>query len=371
MHFSRGMTESLRRQVVVPPHVSAIYLGAGLAMLAVGIALVVGARGAQVTPVMPDAPLAEIAPPSLVAAPRTAVAASEDAAPIADEIKLMFRAGDASYVRISDIERDAAGALAWPRHAAPRLLEEDGAEVAIAAVADADVPARHRAWVGRQVIVDGTCRATVTGFAVVSRLLGDPGYAGIEKDAWDVAAVMQAGAPVLAARLDRCSGTYARDAALAPVVIPAPIQDERLAASARSALIASSVGAEMARRWAELGSQAATGAWWDHAQLVTRVLRHPRTSAVLVAVHAYTDFECGGPDINVWGLYRAAADGTLTPVHERKLDALRSIEKIIDVEGDGALELIGRSWLGNNLLLTAADGSEIDHLDMQFYGCPC
>jgi hypothetical protein len=365
------MTESLRRQVVVPPHVSAIYLVAGLGMVAAGVSLVVGARGAQVTPVVPDVPLAEITTPSPVAVPRAAIAASEAAAPIADEIKLMFRAGGASYIRLVDLGRDEAGALAGPRHGAPRLVREDGAEVAIAAVADADVPAIHRAWAGKQVIVDGGCLATVTGFAVVSRLIGDTMYAGLEKRAWDAAAVMHAGAPVLAARLDRCDGPFARDAALAPVVTPESIQNERLAAAARSAMIASSAGAETARRWEALGIGEAEGPWWDHAQLTTHVLRHPRTGAVHVAVHAHTDFECGGFDVNVWGLYRAAADGTLTPVHETKLDALRSVEQIIDIEGDGELELIGRSWFGDDVLLTAADGTEIDHLEMQFYGCPC
>jgi hypothetical protein len=365
------MTESIRRQLVVPPYVSAIHLAAGLGLVAAGIALVAGAQGAQVAEVAPAMPLAEVTSPAPVTAPRAAVAASEAAAPLADEIKLVFRAAGASYVRLADIERDAAGALAWPRHGAPRLVQEDGAVLAVASVLGADVPALHRAWAGREVVVDGTCRATVTGFAVVSRLAGDPSYAGIEKDEWDVAAVMQAGAQVLAARIDRCSGTFARDAALAPVVIPEPLRNERLAAAGRSALLASAVAAETQRSWEEQGLPEAAGSWSESAELSTHVLRHPRTGAVLVAVHALRDVGCGGVDINVWGLYRAAADGTLTPVHEARLERLRSIERIIDVEGDGALELIGRSWDGGDVVLTAADGSELDHLDMQFYGCSC
>jgi hypothetical protein len=154
-------------------------------------------------------------------------------------------------------------------------------------------------------------------------------------------------------------------------VIPEPLRDERLAAAGRSALLASAVAAETARDWEERGPHEVEGPWWESAQLSTHVLRHPRTGAVLVAVHALRDTGCGGLDINVWGLYRAAADGTLTPVHETRLEQLHSIERIIDVEGDGELELIGRSWLGDDIVLTAADGSELDRLDMQFYGCPC
>ncbi len=365
------MTESIRRQLVVPPYVSAIHLAVGLGMLAVGIVLVATSSGAPVTPLAPAAEIAEIATPAPPPAPRAAVSASEQPAPVADEIQLVFRADGASYMRLADLERDDAGAIRWPRHAAPRLVKEDAAEVAIAVVRDADVPAVHRAWAGKQVVVDGTCRATVTGFAVVSRLAGDPAYAGLEKAQWDVASVMQSGSQVLAARLDRCSGTFARDAALAPVVIPEPVRDERLARTARSALLASSAAAEVARSWDELMAAEAEGAWWDHAELSTRVLRHPRTGATFVAVHAHAELACGGPDVNLWGLYIAAADGTVSPVHETRFEALHSVERIIDVEGDGELELIGRTWLGDDVVVTGANGAERDRLDMQFYGCPC
>ncbi len=364
------MTESIRRQLAVPPYVSAIYMAVGLGMLGTGIALVAVSPGAPIPALPPAVEIAEIAAPTPTPAPRMAVAAPEAPAPVADTVQLVFRAGGATYMQLAGVERDEDGAIAWPRHGAPRLVTEDGAEVAIAVVRDADLPAVHRAWAGKQVVVDGTCRATVTGFAVVSRLVGDPAYAGLEKARWDVASVMQTGAQVLAARLDRCSGTFARDAALAPVVIPAPIRDERLARAGRSALIASAAAAEVAREWAE-HEPAIEGAWWDHAAISTTVLRHPRTGVTFVAVHAGIELACGGPDVNLWGLYTAAADGTLSPLHETRPGDLRSIDRIIDVEGDGELELIGRTWLGDDVVLTGADGAELARLDMQFYGCPC
>ncbi len=366
------MTESIRRQLVVPPYVSAIHMAAGLGMVAVGIVLV-AASSRTPDQVAPRAELAEITSPAPVEAPRVALTASEQAAPIPDEIKLVFRAGGASYLRLDAIERDEAGALRWPRHGAVRLVEEDGVNIALAAVGEADVPAVHRAWAGRQVVVDGTCRATVTDFAVVSRLYGEPVYAGVEKDRWDAASVMQLGSQALAARLDGCSGTFARDAELAPAVVPEPVRDAKLARVARSALIASSAGAEMTQRWDELADAGYEGAWWEHPglELKTWVVRHPRTGATLVAVHAHAEFVCGGPDINLWGLYRAAADGTLAPVRETRLDRLHSIEQIVDVEGDGELELIGRSWLGNAVILAGEDGRELDRDEAEFYGCPC
>ncbi|HWU91314.1 MAG TPA: hypothetical protein VN253_28805, partial [Kofleriaceae bacterium] len=310
------------------------------------------------------------APPPPTAPPRVVEAAAETQ-PIADEIQLLFRAGGATYMRLADLERDADGARRWPAHATPRLLNEQGVHVALAAVRNADVPAPHRAWAGRQVVVDGTCRATVAGFAIASRLVGSPSYAGMEKEEWDVASVMHAGTPVLAARLDGCAGTYARDAALPPVVIPEPVHDERLARQARSALIASAAGAETAQKWKEMSDQVPPGAWWEHTELTTNVVRHPRTGATFVAVHGYIEYVCGGPDVNVWGLYRAAADGTLTPVRETRLESLHSIEQIIDIEGDGELELIGRPWLGLDVVVADAGGGVLDQLGMQFYGCPC
>ena len=365
------MTEEIRRQLVVPPHVSAIHMAAGLGLLAAGIAIVAAASGAPVPALAPEVELAEVAASTTAPAPRSAVAASEQAAPIPDEIKLVFRAGGASYMRLADVERDASGALQWPRHGAPRLVKEDGAEIVLAAVEGDDVPLVHRAWAGRQVIVDGGCRATVTGFAVASRLYGDPAYAGLEKERWDAASVMESGAQVLAARLDGCSGAFARDAALAPVVVPEPIRDERLAAAARRALLASPAAAEVKQSWDELGPSDAEGPWWQHAQLSADVLRHPRTGATFVAVRASAEFYCGGPDINLWGLYRVGDHGALAPVHVLRLEQLRSIDRIIDVEGDGQLELIGRTWPSDDVVLAGADGRELDHLGMQFYGCPC
>ena len=365
------MTEAIRRQLVVPPYVSAIHVVAGLGLLVAGVALVAASSRAPVTALLPEVELAEGAPPAPTPAPRAAVAASEQPAPLADEIKLMFRAGGASYMRLADVERDAAGALAWPRHGAPRLVQDDGAEIAIAEVRGEDLPVAHRAWAGRQVVVDGGCRATVTGFAAASRLYGDPGYAGLEKEHWDAAGVTQAGAQVIAARLDGCSGAYARDAALAPVVIPEPIRDEKLAAAARRALIASPAAAQVKQGWEEARPEGSEGAWWQHAELSADVLRHPRTGAVFVAVRASAEYYCGGPDINLWGLYRVVDGGALAPVHVVRLEQLRSIERIIDVEGDGELELLGRTWPSADVVLAGANGRALDTLGMQFYGCPC
>src|SRR6185369_11640136 len=99
-------------------------------------------------------------------------------------------------------------------------------------VEPANVPVAYRRWLGQRVTVDGTCSANVTGFAVVARLTGDTGYAGIDDEHWTARNVLEHGHPMLAATLDGCHGTFARDAALAPVVIPKVLADNAKLAAA-------------------------------------------------------------------------------------------------------------------------------------------
>ena len=66
-----------------------------------------------------------------------------------------------------------------PRHGALKLFDDDATYSSVGVVRDHEVPLAHRAWQGRKVKLDTGCVATVTGFAVVGRLTGDPGYAGL------------------------------------------------------------------------------------------------------------------------------------------------------------------------------------------------
>jgi hypothetical protein len=259
---------------------------------------------------------------------------------------------------------------ATPKHAAPRLVSEDGVESAIAAVQPADVPAAYRSWQGRNVVVDSKCHTTITGFAVVSRLTGETGYAGVEADHWTAQNVMEHGGAVLAARLAGCQGTFARAAELPPVITPTEIDDPALAATARAALLASSPAHDAQLEYLEYDQK---GNWWDNeaTHIDTKVLRHPTTGVTWVSVHAMQEHACGDPEINVWGLFRVQPDGTLAAVQLRKLGDLWSIDQLIDVDNDGELELIGKPWLGLDNVLTRASGEELDRVSLPFFGCPC
>jgi hypothetical protein len=280
------------------------------------------------------------------------------------EIQLVFRAGDATYLRLADL----AALDREPRHGRPHLVGKDGEYDAIAPVRAGAVPA-YRAWVGRDVIVDGSCRARVTELALVSRLVGDPGYAGLESGAWDTASVQEHGRTVLAGKLDHCTlGTFARDAALPPVIVPIAIEDSQLAARARAALILSQPAQDTQLAWTQ---QKQAGAWWDHATFSTQVMRHPVTGVTWVSVYGHISHGCGDPGASVWGLYRVGPGGALVPAQLRVVEELDEIDQLVDLDGDGELEVIGKPWLGLDVVVERASGFELQRLDMHFFGCPC
>jgi hypothetical protein len=301
----------------------------------------------------------------------TAAAVKQPAPPPAPSTQLLFvfRAGGATYMKLSDDE---------PAHGKRRMVEDDDGASTIAEVRAAALPKRFRGWETKQFTVDGGCTATVAGFAVVTRLVGDPGYVGLEAEKWTVETAADAGTKMLAARLDvpeSCAkGLYARDASLAPIVTMETLDDADLASTARSALLATETAQAAQASWSEYQSRdegAEADDWSEHAEFATHVVRHPRTGVTWVAIHASAEHGCGGPDINVWGLFRVARDGSLVTVFDRKLETLYAIDRILDVDNDGKLELLGKDWLGLQTILARANGDEVSRLEMQFHGCPC
>jgi len=363
------MTGSLRPEIVPPSH-SYLWgmVGASLGCGVVGAMVVLATTAAPMpgvlVPALPDVRMEESVRMPISVETRRTVAP----APRSSQLRFVFRAGGATYMKLEDLG-SAGDPKQLPAHGQVKLVTADDSTAAIAVVRDAEVPEAHRGWKGKQVLVEQSCTATVVGFAVVSRLVGDTGYAGIEDEAWTAASVMGSGKTVLAARLDGCTkGLYARDAALPKIVALEPVANEDLALAARSALLASDAARETQLQWAEAGQE---GEWSEHTELDTKVLRHPLTGVTWISVHGNADEGCGGPEVNVWGLFRVERDGSLATVEARKLEDLHRIEQIIDLEGDGELELVGRPWLGLDLVLTRASGEELERLAMPFYGCPC
>jgi hypothetical protein len=360
------MTDSLHSEVLVPTHshlrrTLVAALGCGVLGAAMSVVMVPGPPSVHVLTLSPEAEIAAV-PVTLP------VAVAKVSEPMkSSELALVFSAGGATYMQLASLD-DAEDAL--PTHGKVRLVSEDYLYSAIASVKAADLPEAHRAWAGKRVKVDNACETTVTGFAIVSRLTGDTGYAGVDTDTWTAANVLDEGSRVLAAQLGGCTGTYARDAALPSVIIPEQVADGKLAAQAKAALIASRPARDAQLEWLDIDQ---TTEWHEHelAKLDTRIVRHPTTGVTWVSVHGSMEHGCGDPEINVWGLFRVQTDGTLAAVQLRKLGDLWSIDHLIDIDDDGELEMIGKPWLGLDTVVVRGSGEELERLSLAFFGCPC
>ncbi|HET9625996.1 MAG TPA: hypothetical protein VFP84_31765 [Kofleriaceae bacterium] len=365
-----------------------LVLGAGAIVTAAAIAAGV-ATTATATPAVEPVSVQATTPAEPIAEPIAAVA-SEPAPPAAPvrsrQLLFAFTASKATFVRLADLQsprddepsdpadppRRHVDKLAVPRHARLRLVTDDGVQSAIGAVAPRDVPAAYAAWLGKAVRVDHACEAHVVGFAVIAQVTGDASYVGDGSEAWTVKNVFAAGQPMLAAQLDGCTGGIARDAALPDIVALEVSHDAALERAARRRLLGSQAARDMQVAWDADGESmnATPSAWTKDAELTSQVVRHPRTGERFVSVQARVAGGCGAPEANVWGLYRVV-DGKLVVVHERRLAELETIDALLDLEGDGELEVLGKPWLGTDRILMRASGEVLDEIALAFAGCPC
>ena len=153
------------------------------------------------------------------------------------ELAFVFSVDGVSYVRLSTEERAESRGTG-------HLTEEDGVFSVVAPVATRAMPAQFRAWAGRSVLVDGSCRARIVGFAEVSRVSGEAsnpydadGEEETEPATWTVERVTDDNV-VLAGKLDGCTGTWARSVDYSPAAVVAKIDAPDLEGAARADLLA-------------------------------------------------------------------------------------------------------------------------------------
>ena len=344
-------------------------------MIAVGVAC--GLLGAMLTLVAKPVPNpVALTPPSVMVPAEEFVGVAETTAPsetqpASEQFLFVFDAGGNKYLKLADL--DQPGQIRWlpklelvPKLNEDRLRYPDLDEtVALGVVREADVPVEYRAWIGKQVRVEDVCKANITGFAVLARVAHFPEL-DAEREMWTAAKVVERGNLVFAARLDGCEvfGSFARDVALAPIIIPTPIENDALGAKARSAILASSAGKAAAAEWT---ADAQERDWCrSETDFYTHVVRHPKTGVTWIAIQSYAfkPKSCDGLDTNVLGLYRVDPQGSLVPVAER-ISAIRGLQ-LVDVDGDGNLEIFGRTDL--ETLLEQPDGTEIQIMRDRFFG---
>ncbi|MFY0527818.1 hypothetical protein ACN28I_33265 [Archangium gephyra] len=273
-------------------------------------------------------------------------------------------ADDTSYLVLADVEKGAD----LPPHGPLRLTGEESLPSVIAEVSEAHLPADLRAWSKRKVVVDERCHATVSGFALVVRLVGRPDYAGINDSEWTADTVFSAGQKVLAARLDRCKGTFARAASAAPIRVARPAVNEEAVAAARADFLASEVIVQARKEQAEGG---VTGALEQVYAPHVVTVRHPTTGETWISLHLRLgEAGCGDPQANVWGLYRVTARG-VERTRLRLLAPQQTLDALLDVDGDGQFELLIQDDFGFSRELRSGEDKVIRRVTMPIYECLC
>jgi hypothetical protein len=397
-HDAPEKNATLKREVARPPAhdrvfvqllvLSTLPMLAGMASLWIGVFLGAGPRAVAVQPGPVEQPAALAS-----AVAQRAIPPTPPPAPLEPGFAFVFEVDGASYLQLQDmdaldldegnsddVDEDLEEALRparapLPPHAQPVLVRVDGIPfAAVAAVQAGDLPAAIAGWQGREVLVEGACRAHVTGFALLSRVYSeDLAYEEQEQrlSAVELARMIfdDLGHLVLAARLDGCQGTYAQPAGIPAAATVARVLDSHPAVSAAVlALRQSKAGRAAQRTWRENDYE---GAWWQDAEVTTQVLQHPRTGETFISVHALADAECGGLEINLWGMYRVAASGKPVPLVQRALDNVHELETFLDIDGDGRFEILASSLWGMDTFLLRADGSRQAMLHVPYFGCQC
>jgi hypothetical protein len=360
------MTDLLRSNSFAVPVGSAWF---ALGTTAVAIALTVGGSTSATMTRASLAPRAAGAASIQLAAtavtPRMLPAPLE-AQPGKTEAYFVFNIDGTPYLRIADLE-DAT--VARHTNAPLRLVQKDGAVFSFAPLEAREVPAPYRSWAGQKIVAGESCHATITGLAVVSQLVGDAAYADLEGD-WTAENAFEQGHPMIAARLDGCAEhTLARLESARPFVIPTIVEDARLAATARRTVLASATASAAQNRWVEGGGE---GRWQDHAAFDVRMMKHPGTGTTWVVVFVKNEVDdCGIPEVNLLSTFQVGSNGKLRPISSGLVAELHALEWVLDLDGDGELELVGEPWLGLDRLITDGKGEVQDRLEVPFFGCPC
>ncbi len=286
-----------------------------------------------------------------------------------DEFALVFSVGPTSYLRLSAEQRATS-------RGRRRMHVEDGVHSVIASVATSALPHALQVWSGRDVLVNGTCRARVVGFAEVSRVSGQPpgsedyDYASEDERGdepqWTIDNVADDNV-MLAAVLDGCSGSWARTADYAPAVVAHAAESPGLETAAIADLMARDTDDPIQAGWARDGGE---GDWRDAVDVDVLTYEHPLTGEHWVFASAHRDGGCGDASVALMAAYRAGAHGKLRRVADLEF-AGESIAHVVDLDGDGQPELVLGD--GDRAELVDLANNRHDSIDVpeHHYGCGC
>nr|HEX4313221.1 hypothetical protein [Kofleriaceae bacterium] len=332
-------------------------------------------------------PSADADAPIAVAAPAAAAAAApllppaklqQPQAPDAPEVRAgaelpaQWELDPSHFSFVVDIDGDAYMQLRpldeehLPRHGRARRAaseSQSGQSIAFAPVATAALDDAERSWLGKLIVVDGTCRARIDRFAIRGGLSGET------VDQMSAGELLAQGEPTLVAHLDACrGGKTARDASLAPadaaVLDTAAPDAASLRALAEHDLWASEPGRADRRVYDDSRGQPDP----HEIETASTVVVHPRTHDRFVIVHARLVGEACSSDASfeLGAIYRVTPGGDLVRVYIGDTSPIDLAQPIVDLDGDGEFEVVGdhdvTSLRGDTLATRRGDN---------FLGCPC
>jgi hypothetical protein len=240
------------------------------------------------------------------------------------------------------------------------------------------LPASLRAWRGQAVIVDANCTDTLRDFAVIHQISGDASYASNDENPatakWSADAIDSRSVGVVAAKLDHCNGTYARAASAPRIVaytVVAPDGDADVARASADLMQSETAHEAKQELLTQMANDRDVSTMFEKVtELTSTAAIDPRTHTKWIAVHAHADFECGGPQVNFYGLYRVEGDHVIA-VKQAKLESLSQITSLLDIDGDGIPEILGGGWISPTNAIYDLEEHAIATYDVPFFGCPC
>jgi hypothetical protein len=286
------------------------------------------------------------------------------------EHAIAFSAGGNAYIQLNGTSSN------MPGHGAARYVPEDYAEDVGTAIAPVTggVDESLTAWIGKSVIVDGTCEAKVVALELVTRGSGSFDYMGVElnensSDDTKATALLKNGHVVLAGRLDGCTVNlgYARAAELAKSLNGIEINSKPLVEKAQNTLQRSAMVKAKQKALLENDDVSEEESF---AEFSSHVFRHPQTGTTIVSVHMMSWLGCGYDGINVWGLYEVVDGSQLDELSLIELTDTVHIDHAVDIDADGTFEFMGREILSGRRLIDST-GEVLNTLVEPFYGCPC
>jgi hypothetical protein len=287
------------------------------------------------------------------------------------EFALVFELEGTSYIRLSTELRATARGRA-------RMIVEDGVHAVVAPVAASALPGGlANKWRDRTMLVNGTCEARVIGFAEVSRVSGDPPgsedyWFGSDDErpakepTWTRESIV-ADNVTLVAKLDGCSGTWARGSDYERAQVAHSVSAPGLETEALADLLARTGEDPIQDEWKQMGRD---GDWRDSIDVQATTYEHPTTGEKWIFARAYKDGDCGEFSVSKMAAYRVGSSGKIHRFTDLEF-AGEPIEDVVDLDGDGQPELV----LGGSNAAELVDLANTRHdsisVPFHHYGCGC